>query len=221
MKEYYQFDMRVVYARHLAMILKAPASLLLSFSARYQKNEDNWKFGAHMIAFDCMLRNLPPDQDIPDSFLDGTPEDPILPGDPRYIRDYLPYFLKPLPYTNTRTYIRTIAHLQSNNFTHDEIVKELAPSVLIPSTDFWGRGTVDVDEIERLLTAILQGCNVTEKMLLYQGRILPLATVLQTVHAEAAAARGGIVTRSNTQYRNNLNGKLLCTLSHLCMSLVV
>lgn len=220
MKEYYQFDMRVVYARHLTMILKAPASLLLAFSARYQKKEDNWKYGAQMIAFDCMLRNLPPGQDIPDSFFDGTPEDPIHPGDPRYIRDYLPYILHPLQYTNTRTYIRTITHLQSNNFTHDEIIKELAPSVRIPSTDFWGRGTCDVEEIERLLKAILQGRNVTEKMLLYQGRILPLATVLQTVHAEAAALRGGIVTRSHTQFPNSRNRKLLFILSHFCMSLI-
>jgi hypothetical protein len=212
MKQYFQFDMRVVYARHLAMIVKAPASLLLSFSARYHNKEDNWKFGAHMIAFDCVMSKLLPGETIPDSFLDGTPEDPILPGDPRYIRDYLPYYLNPLPYTNTRTYLRTITHLQSNNFTHDEIVKELAPAVFVP-TNFWARATVDVGDIDRLRRSILKGCNVTDR-LLYHGNVLSIATALQNLN-DSATSRSGIVTRSNNQYRNNLNGRYVIVSSFL------
>ncbi len=156
-----------------------------------------------MMELDIMLKGLKRGQIIPDEFL-NPPDDPIQRGDPRCLDDYIEYFQHPLPFVNTRMYLRTIRCIQKAD---DPTLAELNEQVLSASRDY--SGPVDLQDVERLLRAVRKGHNITDKLISYHGKVLTVATALQSLRAAETSPCRGYVTRSSSKPKNHdaSNGK--------------
>jgi hypothetical protein len=199
----FDYDMRGVYAMHIAFLTSASLAEILIFYTPRRAVSSATKWGMQMILYDRALEaheSGSVDAAAMEEILSGPADAPFFANDPRNIKRYEFYYTNRACYTKTESFISALVKLSRARFDSTKLPDQLLADYQT-SRRFWRTpDVIDVSDIDRLLSAISLGKNSTDGKISYNGTYMSTATALESVREIALSDchRHRRITRSTT-----------------------